>query len=158
MAVAGTAMSSTIASRFLDTNVLVYLFDQDSPTKAERSREVLAAAGNVISTQVLQEFYSAVTRKLRLPAAAAQEALEALAGSCRTVTVDVPTISAAAKRSDHQKISFWDALIVETALAAGCGVVLSEDLQHERQYEPSLRVENPYGEPRRRRRRARSQG
>ncbi len=148
-------MSSTNASRFLDTNVLVYLFDRDSPAKAERSREILAAAGNVISTQILQEFYSATTRKLGLPAVAAREALESLVAACSIVAVDVPIIIAAARRSDRQHLSFWDALVVETALAAGCTVVLSEDLQHGREYEADLRVENPYAEPKPRRRRAR---
>ena len=56
---------------FFDTNVLVYLFDSDSPAKQARAREVFESegrAGNVvISTQVLQEFYVAVTRKLGKP-------------------------------------------------------------------------------------------
>ncbi len=56
---------------FLDTNVLVYLFDTDSPAKQNRAREVLnkEARGSraLLSTQVLQEFYVTVTRKLATP-------------------------------------------------------------------------------------------
>jgi predicted nucleic acid-binding protein len=149
-------MTSTSVSRFLDTNVLVYLFDQDSPAKADRSREILTAGGNVISTQVLQEFYNATTRKLRLPAPDARQAMADLAKACRVVTVEVDTVLSGAHRSDRQKISLWDALIIEAALGAGCGILLSEDLQDGRRYEAVLRVENPFQEPRTARRRKHS--
>ena len=137
-------MSFTSASRFLDTNVLVYLFDRDSPQKAERSWEILTAGGTVISGQVLQEFYNAATRKLSLPANDARAALARFVETCRVVSVEVPTILRAAERSDQQRLSFWDSLIVEAAVDAGCGLILSEDLQANREYEPGLRVENPY--------------
>ena len=54
---------------FFDTNVLVYLFDRDAPGKQRRAQALLAELGpsGVISTQVLQEFYVAVTRKLAMP-------------------------------------------------------------------------------------------
>ncbi|HEX3036626.1 MAG TPA: PIN domain-containing protein [Thermodesulfobacteriota bacterium] len=53
---------------FLDTNVLVYLFDNDAPDKQNRAREIFSRqefrSRVIISTQVLQEFYVAATRKL----------------------------------------------------------------------------------------------
>lgn len=59
---------------FFDTNVLVYLFDTDSPTKQARAREIFAqqaSAGQIVlSPQVLQEFYVTVTRKLARPLSA----------------------------------------------------------------------------------------
>jgi len=60
---------------FFDTNVLVYLFDADSPDKRKRARALFqahAGAGDILlSTQVLQEFYVVVTRKLARPLDAA---------------------------------------------------------------------------------------
>ncbi|HEY2296054.1 MAG TPA: PIN domain-containing protein [Thermoanaerobaculia bacterium] len=54
---------------FFDTNVLVYLFDTDSPAKQAQARDLLtehARSGRIVlSSQVLQEFYVTVTRKLR---------------------------------------------------------------------------------------------
>jgi predicted nucleic acid-binding protein len=140
----GSERIFTSDSRFVDTNVLVYLFDGDAEVKGARSREILIAGGNVISTQVLQEFYSATTRKLKVPPAEALQAMEDLTKACRVVTVEVETILNAAVRSERQKLSFWDALIVQAALDAGCRVILSEDLQADRRYEPTLRVENPF--------------
>ena len=66
-----------MASRtFFDTNVLVYLFDADSPDKQARAREALRerleSGAVVVSTQVLQEFFVTVTRKLARPLSAAE--------------------------------------------------------------------------------------
>lgn len=56
---------------FFDTNVLVHLFDEDAPEKKARAAELYAretqADRAALSTQVLQEFYVVVTRKLAAP-------------------------------------------------------------------------------------------
>lgn len=56
------------AKIFVDTNLLVYSMDQNDPRKKEKSRRVLKIIRKqyrgVLSTQVIQEFYVAVTRKL----------------------------------------------------------------------------------------------
>jgi len=140
-----------MASRtFFDTNVLVYLFDADSPDKQARAREVLQASlergAAVVSTQVLQEFFVTVTRKLArpLPAAEAESALRRLM-ELPVVQVDPDLILTAAVSARRDRISFGDALILATASAADCGEVLSEDLQHGRSF-GRLRVVNPFRE------------
>ena len=131
---------------FVDTNVLVYLFDASAPAKQEKAREILSApdadATLVISTQVLQEFYVAVTGKLGMPPDEAEKALRNLA-ALSVVQVDVELVLLAAGRSRKSKMSYWDALIVESALADGCERLLSEDLQHGQAF-GSLRVQNPF--------------
>ena len=132
---------------FFDTNVLVYLFDADSPDKQSRARDAMQQAlergAVVISTQVLQEFFVTVTRKLArpLPAADAEAALRKLM-ELSVVQVDPDLIMAAAVSSRRDRISFWDALILAAATAAGCDQVLSEDLQHGRSF-GRLRIANP---------------
>ena len=53
---------------FVDTNVLIYAHDIDASTKHQTARVVLeelwASRRGVISSQVLQEFYVNVTRKI----------------------------------------------------------------------------------------------
>lgn len=133
-------------SVFLDTNVLVYLYDTDAPEKQRAARRVLEQAddGLVISTQVLQEFYVTVTKKFakRLTQAEILLALKGLR-SLPTVQVDVPTIFEAIEVSRRFKISFWDGLIVQAALSAGCARLLTADLQHDLRI-GSLTVENPF--------------
>ena len=133
---------------FFDTNVLVYLFDTDSPEKADRAKAVFGEAVEegrfVISTQVLQEFYVTVTRKLAVPLSVvdAEEAVRGFA-ELSVTPVDVPQVLAAIGRSRTMQISFWDALIIEAALSVGATRLLTEDLQHGCRFD-GLRVENPF--------------
>jgi predicted nucleic acid-binding protein len=132
---------------FFDTNILVYLFDAGSLRKQRRARELLEAhtrAGEtLLSTQVLQEFYVAVTRKLASPLdlGVAQEAVRELA-VLPVVRVDIPLILSAIPLSQQRQISFWDALIVRAALEGGASILYSEDLQHGQSFE-TLTVQNP---------------
>ncbi|MBH0202438.1 MAG: PIN domain-containing protein [Nitrospira sp.] len=133
---------------FLDTNVLVYLFDADDLPKQRRAQELLSdrelRAQLILSTQVLQEFYVAVTRKLAIPLDpdTACKAVQDLA-AFPVVQVDTPLILLAIRRSDKAKISFWDSLIVESALVAGATVLYSEDFQNGAVF-GKLRVMNPF--------------
>jgi len=138
-----------MASRtFFDTNVLVYLFDADSPDKQVRAREALRerleSGAVVVSTQVLQEFFATVTRKLArpLPADEAEAALRRLM-ELAVVGIDPDQVLAAAVSSRRDRISFWDALILTAAAVAGCEEVLSEDLQHGRSF-GRVRIVNPF--------------
>lgn len=132
---------------FFDTNILVYLFDAGAPAKQRRSRELLErhtrAGETLLSTQVLQEFYVAVTRKLSRPLdpEAAYEAVRELA-VMPTVRVDIPLILAAARLSRDRQVSFWDALVVRAAIEGGASTLYSEDLQHGQVFE-ALTIENP---------------
>ncbi len=135
---------------FFDTNVLVYLFDDRDPEKKIRAQQVFAEESErglvVLSTQVLQEFYWAVTRKLAYPLSG-EVAEERVRDFCELplVRVDAPMILAAITRSRSQRFAFWDALIVEAALRAGAKSLLTEDLQHGQRI-GDLTVENPFRE------------
>lgn len=132
--------------RFLDTNVLVYADDLDAGDKRERAQallgEVLAAGDGVLSTQVLQEFFSISTRKLGVDPTMARRKVELLA-EMDLVRIDLDLILAAIDLSRLHSFSFWDALIVRAASTAGCGVLLTEDLQHG-QVVDGVRIENPF--------------
>lgn len=133
---------------FLDTNVLVYLFDADEPAKQQRAREVvreLMGAGTlVLSAQVLSEFYVAVTRRLAHPLEPAT-ALRALADLAvfPVVAIDAALVRRAAERSVVEQLSYWDALILEAAVEAGAATVYSEDLQHGCAYR-AVTVRDPF--------------
>ena len=134
-------------SAFFDTNVLVYAEDQDEPDKRASALKLLAehiaADDIVLSAQVPNEFYVNVRRLKRpLDAARALSALEQLA-AFPVVPVTAELVVAAAAASERYQVSHWDALILETARAAGCTVVLSEDLSDEQDY-GGVRVENPF--------------
>jgi len=133
--------------RFLDTNVLLYADDLDAGDKRVRAqqvlREAMSSGEGVLSTQVLQEFFVIATRKLGVEPAMARRKVELLA-EMDLVRVDLAMILAAIDLSRLHSFSFWDALIVRTAAAAGCGLLLTEDLQHG-QVVDGVRIENPFG-------------
>lgn len=135
--------------RFLDTNVLVYAVDDDELKKQSIARAIINSAlianDIAISTQVLQEFYWTASRKFahRLEPGTADRALRDFT-QFRVVQVDVPIILAATNRLLSANISFWDALVVEAALAAGATRLLTEDLQHGQVFDGVLRVEDPF--------------
>lgn len=130
---------------FVDTNVLVYIFDDDSPRKQKVARELLDEEADriVLSTQVLSEFYVTVTRKLARPLST-DRAIEALDALCDLPihTLGTEVVRLAVRRSARSQVSYWDALIIETALAAGATVLLTEHLQDGQKF-GDLRVANP---------------
>jgi predicted nucleic acid-binding protein len=133
---------------FIDTNVFVYLFDSEEPRKQQIARTLLETLATsailVISTQVLQEFYVSVTRKLAkpLPAGQAEEATKNLS-AYNVVQIDARMVFAAITLCQREQASLWDALIVRAAMESGCIRLLSEDLQNGRQFEGTT-VENPF--------------
>lgn len=132
--------------KFVDTNVLVYLFDADAPDKQARAQELVREERDciVLSVQVLDEFYVTVTRKFAesLSHETAARAVDAFS-RFRVQPVHPETVSAAIRRSRSTLLSYWDALIVEAALNAGAGVLFTEDLQDGQRIE-SLQIVNPF--------------
>lgn len=130
---------------FLDANILIYAQDQDSPDKQRRSREVIAALADsgagVISTQVLQEYYVTVTRKLGVAPLAAKSVLQTFK-IFEMVQASPDLIDDAIDCSVLNTVSFWDALIIAAAASSGCAIVYSEDLNPGQTIQ-GVRIENP---------------
>lgn len=133
---------------FFDTNVLLYMYDDDEPQKKAGAIGAFERAVEenrvVLSTQVLQEFYVNATRKLARPLSQERAAARVRDFSLfPLVRVDEAMILAAIERSRSMSLSFWDALIVEAALRGGADRLLTEDLQHGQRIE-GLTIENPF--------------
>ena len=116
---------------FLDPNGGVYLFDVDAPAKKAVAERVFREPANLrLSTQVLQEFYVTVTRKLGRPLSP-QHALEAVQyfQTYPVATISSALVTRSIQRSIEAQLSLWDSLIVETALAERADRLVTEDLQ-----------------------------
>lgn len=136
------------APAFFDTNVLVYVFANEDPDKqqvAERLyMERCEDGSGVVSTQVLQEFYSVATATMRRVIHASTGRLAVQEFTMQHVVQMTPAlVLKAIDRSVADQLAIWDALIVEAALAGGCRTLYSEDFQHGRAFGP-LRVVNPF--------------
>lgn len=117
---------------FLDTNVLVYADDLDAGERREVARAIVRQAVQtreaVLSTQVLQEYFVIATRKLGVDVVAARHKVELLS-TLEIVRIETAMILEAIDLTRLHSISFWDALIVRAASAAGCRRLITEDLQ-----------------------------
>lgn len=127
---------------FLDSNVVVYAFSDD-PRNA--LAEELLGRGCEISAQVLNEFTNVARRKLGFSWAEIADAVEAITTLSRTVhSLDLATHQEAVRLAERYGFGFYDALIVASALRAGCALLYSEDMQHGLTVDERLRIENPF--------------
>lgn len=133
---------------FVDTNVLVYAEDRADPHKhgAARAwlRELWLRRCGRLSTQVLNEFYVSVTRKISpaMPAGDARAEVRRFQ-QWQPWAPDHATVEAAWAVETRFRLHYWDALMVAAAQQQGCTYLLSEDLQHE-QWLDNVRVINPF--------------
>ena len=133
---------------FLDTNILVYAYDQSEPEKQAKAQALLTRGiereNTVISAQVLGEFFVVVTRRIQTPLSAEQaEQVIDLLSILPVVEVDLKLVRRAISVHKESQISYWDSLIVCAAECAGCQTILSEDLNTGQVYH-GVKVENPF--------------
>jgi predicted nucleic acid-binding protein len=132
----------------VDTNVLLYAYDATAGLKHARARQLLAAVWEqgmgCVSIQVLQEFYVNVTRKVAqpLPPASAAQVIRDLQ-QWRVHAPNVASILSAIERQQRLQLSFWDAMVLTSAIELGCDTLYSEDLSAGRTYD-NVHVVNPF--------------
>ncbi len=137
-----------MSAEFVDSNIHVYARDARAGEQRTIAQELLARIWHdnvgATSIQVLCEFYTVVTRKIARPLLP-EDALQVVHNLSQW-RVHEPTaahVERAARRAARRKMSFWDALIIESAVALECATLWSEDLQHDAVYD-GVRVRNPF--------------
>jgi predicted nucleic acid-binding protein len=130
----------------LDTNILFYTVDADAGERQERAREIVrqAALGDcVLSLQTLCEFFASTTGKGKLTATQAAAHVEDWQTLFPVIAATPGSLRLAIRAVEHHGLSFWDAMQWAVAKQAGATVLLSEDLQHDRELE-GVRFRNPF--------------
>ncbi len=135
---------------FLDTNILVYTFDDADLAKRDRARDLVARSiqtgRGVISSQVVQEFLNVALRKFSTPLRP-QDAEVYLAQVLEPLCEVFPSIGlyrSALALGERWNYGFYDSLILAGALHARCSVLYTEDLQDGQTVE-GLSIRNPFG-------------
>ena len=137
-----------IDSVFLDSNILVYAYDNHEPEKQAKAQALLKAVikeeSAILSAQVLGEFFVVVTRRIKEPLSVndAEKIINILT-VLPFAEIDLPLVKRAINTQRNYGISYWDSLIVATAEREGCKKILSEDLNDGQWYNGVL-VENPF--------------
>jgi predicted nucleic acid-binding protein len=128
--------------KFVDSNIVLYLASDDR-RKAETSH-VLLQAGCVVSVQVLNEITNVLRRKHRFTWQEVRVFLAMVRNVCEIVDVQIETHLLGLNIAERYGFSIYDAMIVASALHAGCSTLYSEDMQHGQSIDGLLTVINPY--------------
>jgi predicted nucleic acid-binding protein len=130
----------------LDSNILFYTIDADAGELQERAREIVrqaALSDSFLSLQTLCEFFASTTRKGKLTAAQATAHVEDWQTVFPVVAATPGSLRLAMRAVEHHSLSFWDAMQWAVAKQGGATLLLSEDLQHDRELE-GVRFRNPF--------------
>lgn len=133
---------------FVDTNIIVYAYDSSAGDKhliaQKRMKELWRDGNGIISTQVLQEFFVTVTRKIPAPLdiMTAKEIVKDLL-KWKTVSIDGALLLEAIDIHRGNTFSFWDSAIIAAAIEGGAGTLLSEDLSDGHAIR-GIVIENPF--------------
>jgi predicted nucleic acid-binding protein len=116
-----------------DTNLLIYAHDSRAPIKQDTARSLAETLGQhegrCIANQVVGEFFSAATRRLKMPRDQAAAFSLGLLEQFPSFQYDAAHVSTALHGASEGVFSYWDGLLLASALSAGCEFLISEDLQ-----------------------------
>jgi predicted nucleic acid-binding protein len=136
----------SVGKVFFDTNILLYMYGGSDLKKRALAAQLFyrytASDDLLVSTQVVQEFYSAGGRKVGMPRGELQKITQKLL-DLPLITVGPSEILAAIDIEQRYQISFWDALILAAAESGGADVLYTEGLNHGQQY-GTVTVHNPF--------------
>ncbi len=131
-------------SIFLDTNILVYAYSDTELQKQTIARKLVSENISFISTQVLQELSSTLSRKFKKSWPEITDAVKEVSLSNLVHANSEATIQQAIKIADQYKFSFYDSLIIAAALECKCSKLYSEDMSHGQLIEKQITIINPF--------------
>ena len=133
----------------VDTNVLAYAEGLDGLVKQAQARAVmqaLAVHDVIVPTQVLGELFNVLTRKGGRSGPAALQDINIWREALQVASADAQVMSEALALAAAHRLQIWDCLILATSAAAGCSILLSEDMQDGFAW-AGITVANPFAQP-----------
>jgi len=131
---------------FFDTNLLVYAFLSNDNQKHETVKSLLEKCNSLnvfISTQIINEIYSALTKN-KIGHNYIRQYIFDLKNMFNLAIIDFNTITKCLMIKEKYGFSYWDSLVAASALENGCTTLYSEDMQHNQLIENKLRIVNPF--------------
>lgn len=132
---------------FIDTNIWVYShLKQQDESKSSIALSLLENLSLlVISTQVLNEYYSAMLKN-KVPDRIIQENLEVIISVSEVQIIQVSTLRITHRLKINNSFSYWDSLILASAIEANCQYLYSEDMQNNQIIDKQIQIINPFQE------------
>jgi predicted nucleic acid-binding protein len=134
------------AKAFVDTNVFVYLYSEDEQDKRGQAISQIDKFDRVISTQVLNEFCNVCIRKMHMELPSIETAIEKICLTNELTAISEKTVKKAISVHGKYGYSYYDSLMIASALESGCEYLLSEDMADGQVIENSLTVRNIFAD------------
>lgn len=132
------------AKAFLDSNVFLYAFTDKEPQKHATAQLLVLGGQHTISVQVINEVSNNLLKKLGLSNADVQDFVDDCYGRYIVENLSQDTFSKAAFLRERYRLSYYDSIMVASALVSQCQVLYSEDMQHDLLVENQLTILNPF--------------
>ncbi len=129
---------------FLDTNLLIYLYSEDEPEKRRTVLNLIIENEAIISTQVVNELSNVLYKKFKLNSDKVLEVIEEIQRNVYISDVNMETIKYAHFIKNKYKYSYFDSLMISSALENKCDILFTEDMQNNQLIENVLKLKNPF--------------
>jgi len=130
---------------FLDTNVLVYLHSEDDDNKRNAAQNLLDEYKCMTSLQTFNELSNVWFRKFNLDSVKIEEHLDNIELVCDNIlSINRATINSALALKTRYGFSYYDSLMLASALEGSCNVIFTEDMSDGQIINNSLTIKNPF--------------
>lgn len=135
-----------LSGYFLDSNIWIYgLAKNQDKHKQKLSAQLIQTTSVVVSTQVINEVCINLIRKADFTEEQVRDLITAFYKGSRVISFDMEILTQASSLRERYALSFWDSLIVSSALYAGLSTLYSEDMQNGLIVNEQLEIVNPFG-------------
>lgn len=129
---------------FIDSNVLIYAYSIDEPEKLDAVQDLLNKHDSIIiSTQTINEFINVTTRKKMLSIEKIPLVVEEFFKVFSVALIDQKVIQKAIMLAHQHRYSYFDCLMLASAIVQDCAILYSEDMHHSHVLE-NLKIINPF--------------
>ena len=129
---------------FVDSNVILYTFGKEK-SKKEKAKD-LVRKKPLITTQIINEVSNVLFRKFNFSVDEVRKISNFLRIKMKVELLNLQTIDLALYIKERYKYSYYDSLIIASALENACNILYTEDMQHGQIIEDSLKIINPFEE------------
>ncbi len=131
---------------FVDSNLWIYLYDEKEGVKQRRIEKLIIDNFNsiIISTQVLNEMYNILYKKIKIEQSEIKAIIVETVSNFEVASINVTDVLRAIEIKNKYSYSYWDSLIIASAIENGCTVLYSEDMQNNQLIESKLKIVNPF--------------
>ena len=133
----------TLNSSAIDTNILLYSLDETDVRKQKISIEIIDQ-NPYISSQNLSEFINVLLFKWKIKKSSCEYLVTQILETCKFYSNSEAIYYNSFNLIKKYDFQLFDAIVVASALEAGCEVLYTEDMHHQLFVNGQLKIINPF--------------